>query len=137
MILVTGTRSKEFYSTLGIEVPRLRKKRPFPSLEMSPETAAEFGLTAGDWVSIEAPTTDKAIKRQVAFMEGMHPQVVNAEGLWYMPGEDLVEGTLAVGANVLAPLRDDLDPIIGGSVARCLLCRIKKLPREEIPALAA
>ncbi len=37
--------------------------------------------------------------------------MVNAEGLWYMPGcEDLVEGTLQVGANVLTPPRDDVDP---------------------------
>jgi len=95
-------------------------------LEMSPETAREYGLEEGDWVRIEAPTTDKSIKRQVALVEGMHPRVVNAEGLWYMPGEDQVEGVLAVGANVLTPLRDDLDPVVGGSIARCILCRVRK-----------
>ena len=39
---------------------------------------------------------------------------------------DLVAGALEVGANVLTPLRDDVDPVIGGSIARCLLCRIRK-----------
>ena len=82
------------------------------------------------------PTTDKSIIRQVLILPGMDPRVVNAEGLWYMPGDDLVEGTLRVGANVLTPLRDDLDPIIGGSVARCLLCRIKKV-EEEVKLRAA
>ena len=43
-----------------------------------------------------------------------------------MPGEDQVEGVLAVGANVLTPLRDDLDPVVGGSIARCILCRVRK-----------
>jgi anaerobic selenocysteine-containing dehydrogenase len=95
-------------------------------LEMSPETALELDVSAGDWVTIEAPTTDKSIRRQVALVDGMHPRVVNAEGLWYMPGEDQVEGVLAVGANVLTPLRDDVDPVIGGSIARCILCRVRR-----------
>jgi anaerobic selenocysteine-containing dehydrogenase len=127
LVLVSGTRSIEFYSTLGIEVPSLRKRRPWPLLEMSPETAAGFGLANGDWVEIDAPTTDKKIRRQVALVPGMHPRVVNAEGLWYMPGEDQVKGVLAVGANVLTPLRDDLDPVVGGSIARCILCRVHKV----------
>jgi anaerobic selenocysteine-containing dehydrogenase len=127
LVLVSGTRSIEFYSTLGIEVPSLRKRRPWPVIEMSPEAAAEFGLADGDWVEVEAPTTDKKIRRQVALVPGMHPGVANAEGLWYMPGEDQVEGVLAVGANVLTPLRDDLDPVVGGSIARCILCRVHKV----------
>ena len=132
LILVSGTRSVEFYSTLGIEVPRLRKRRPYPTLEMSPEAARHYGLTAGEWVEISAPTTERSIVRKVALVEGMHPSVVNAEGLWYMPGEDLIAGTLAVGANVLTPLRDDVDPVIGGSIARCILCRVRGLG-DRIP----
>ena len=127
LILVSGTRTVEYYSTLGIEVPRLRRRRPFPGLEIAPETAAEHGLAEGDWVLIEAPTTERGIKRQVTIVPGMHPKVVNAEGLWYMPGrEDLLDGVLEVGANVLTPLTDEADPVCGGSIARCLLCRIAK-----------
>ena len=138
LILISGTRSVEFYSTLGIEIPRLRKRRPWPTLEMAPETAAAHGLEEGDWVRIEAPTTKHAIKRRVALLAGMDPRVVNAEGLWYMPGcKDLVKGALEVGANVLTPLVDDVDPVIGGSIARCLLCRIRKLAEDEMPDLAA
>ena len=135
LVLISGTRSIEFYSTLGIEIPRLRRRRPWPVLEMAPETAAAHGLVAGDWVTIEAPTTDQAIIRRVAVIEGMDPRVINAEGLWYMPGEDLVEGTLMVGANVLTPLRDDVDPVVGGSIARCLLARVRKT--NAVPAQAA
>ena len=134
-ILVSGTRSVEYYSTLGIAMPRLRKRRPWPVIEMSPQTARELALSEGDWAIIEAPTTDKAIKRQVRLVDGMHPRVVNAEGLWYMPGEDQVDGVLSVGANVLTPLRDDVDPVVGGSIARCILCRVRRL--EESVAKAA
>ena len=72
----------------------------------------------------------------MALVEGMHPRVVNAEGLWYMPGEDQVQGVLEVGANVLTPLRDDLDPVVGGSIARCLLCRVRKA-QESVAKAAA
>jgi anaerobic selenocysteine-containing dehydrogenase len=137
LVMVSGTRAVEYYSTLGISIPRLRKRRPWPGLEMAPETAAEYGLAEGDWAEISAPTTDKTIIRQVALVPGMHPRVVNAEGLWYMPGDDPVEGTLKVGANVLTPLRDDLDPVMGGSTARCLLCRIEKTDYRPEEMLAA
>jgi anaerobic selenocysteine-containing dehydrogenase len=127
LVLVSGTRTVELYSTLGIEVPRLLKRRPYPTLEMSPQTAARLGIREDEWAEISAPTTQRTIVRRVALVEGMHPDVVNAEGLWYMPGEDLIAGTLAVGANVLTPLRDDVDPVIGGSIARCILCRVRAL----------
>ncbi len=136
LVLVSGTRAVEYYSTLGISIPRLRKRRPWPGLEMSPETATEHGLVEGDWVRIEAPTTDKSIVRRVTLLPGMDRRVVNAEGLWYMPGEDLVSGTLRVGANVLTPLRDDLDPVMGGSTARCILCRIVKVEDQTRTAAA-
>lgn len=136
-VLVSGTRAVEYYSTLGIQIPYLRNRRPWPGLEMAPETAEALGLEQGDWVRIEAPTTDKTIKRAVAIIPGMDPRVMNAEGLWYTPGcDDLIEGTLEVGANVLTPLTDEVDPICGGSTARCLMCRVVKLTPEEWPAPA-
>ncbi|MCZ7565637.1 MAG: molybdopterin-dependent oxidoreductase [Burkholderiales bacterium] len=127
LVLMSGTRTVEYYSTLGIEVPRLRRRRPFPSLEIAPETAAAHALADGDWVSVAAPTTERTIARRVEIVPGMDPRVVNAEGLWYLPGrEDLIEGVLAVGANVLTPLTDEVDPVCGGSIARAILCRIEK-----------
>lgn len=127
LVLMSGTRTVEYYSTLGIEVPRLRRRRPFPSLEIAPETAAAHGLADGDWVAIAAPTTTRTIARRIEIVPGMHPRVVNAEGLWYLPGrEDLIDGVLAVGANVLTPLTDEVDPVCGGSIARAILCRIEK-----------
>lgn len=137
LAMISGTRAVEYYSTLGISLPRLNKRRPWPGLEMAPETAAEHGLEEGDWVEISAPTTSATIIRQVTLLEGMDPRVVNAEGLWFMPGsDDLVEGTLRVGANVLTPLRDDLDPVMGGSTARAIMCRIRKVacPAEQMAA---
>ena len=138
LVLVSGTRSIEYYSTLGIEVPRLRRRRPWPTLEMAPQTARDHGLEEGDWVRIEVSNTTHSIIRQVALLDGMDPRVVNAEGLWYMPGrDDLIEAVLEVGANVLTPLRDDLDPVCGGSTARCLMCRISKTQTPAPARMAA
>jgi thiosulfate reductase/polysulfide reductase chain A len=133
-VMVSGTRSVEFYSTLGIELPRLRKQRPWPVVEMAPQAASRMGLAENDWVFVESPSTDRRILRRVALLAGMDDRVVNVEGLWYMPGMDLIEGTLAAGANVLTELRDDFDPIIGGSSARAHLCRISKAEGVSLPA---
>ncbi len=130
----TGTRSIEYYSTLGIEVPRLRKRRPWPAVEMAPEAADKLGLAENDWVFVESPTTDRRILRRVALLENMDARVINVEGLWYMPGMDPVKGTLAASANVLTELRDDSDPIIGGSSCRAILCRIHKAEGVPLPA---
>lgn len=81
LVLISGTRSVEYYSSLGISIPRLNRRRPFPGLEMAPETAAKYKLKEGDWVRIEAPTTDHSIVRQVSLLPGMDARVVNAEGL--------------------------------------------------------
>ena len=133
-VTITGTRSVEYYSTLGIEVPSLLKRRPWPVVEMAPEAAAKLGLSKKEWVFIESPSTDKRIVRRVALLKGMDPRVINIEGLWFMPGMDPVEGTLAVGANVLTELRDDSDPIMGGSTCRAILCRISKAVGVNLPA---
>lgn len=133
LILISGTRSIEYYSTLGIEVPSLRRRRPWPTLEMAHETARNHELEEGDWVKIETSNTNRSIIRRVALLDGMDPRVVNAEGLWYMPGrDDLIDALLEVGTNVLTPLRDDLDPVCGGSTARCLMCRITKVQTPDI-----
>lgn len=130
----TGTRSIEYYSTLGIEVPRLRKRRPWPVVEMAPQAADKLGLAENDWVFVESPTTDRRILRRVALLQNMDARVINVEGLWYMPGMDPVKGTLAASANVLTELRDDSDPIIGGSSCRSILCRIHKAEGVPLPA---
>lgn len=133
-VTITGTRSVEYYSTLGIEIPALRRRRPWPVVEMAPQAAAKLGLVEAEWVFIESPTTDKRIVRRVAFLDGMDPRVINIEGLWYMPGMDPVEGTLMVGANVLTELRDDTDPIGGGTSCRAILCRVRKAEGVALPA---
>ncbi len=138
LILISGTRSLEYYSTLGTEIDKLRRRRPFPTIEVAPETARSLGLEEGSWALVESPSTPYGIRRKVALLEGMHLQVVNAEGLWYMPGEEsLVEAVLSVGANVLTQLRDDVDPIIGGSTARCILCRLTPAEAPGSPASRA
>ena len=60
-VAITGTRSEEFYSTFGMEVASLRKRRPWPLVEMAPQAAAELGLADHEWVFVELPTTDKRI----------------------------------------------------------------------------
>jgi len=126
VILLWGVNLSE---TNGSKHMRVRdaQKRGAKTIVADPRptlSAKEASL----WLRVR-PGTDAAL------VSGMDPRVANAEGLWYMPGEDPVEGVLAVGANVLTPLRDDLDPVIGGSTARCILCRVRKV-RENVAKAA-
>jgi len=53
--------------------------------------------------------------------------VVCAEGHWYLPEEpDQQRRLWEANVNVLTSLKDDFDPVIGGSGCRRLLCRIRK-----------
>lgn len=132
-VCISGTRSIEYYSTMGIEVEKLRKKRPWPSLEISEEAAREYGLTEDDWVQVKTPDAPDGIKRKVCILPGLHEKVVNVEGLWFMPGADkILDSIEEVGTNILTPLRDDVDPVCGGSIARCLLAKISKTETPEI-----
>ncbi|MHA1537183.1 MAG: molybdopterin-dependent oxidoreductase [Alphaproteobacteria bacterium] len=50
-------------------------------------------------------------------------------------GEAREEGEIVL--DVLKRMDYGVDPIIGGSIARCILCRIRKLTADEMPNLAA
>lgn len=130
LIMISGTRSIHFYSTMGLEVERLRRTHPDPLLELSPECAELHGIQNGDWVWIESPWSSRRVRRKARVTAGMHERVVNAEGLWYLPGEDPVESALAVGANTLTLLSDAFDPVVGGSMARCVPCRIGRIESD-------
>ena len=126
-ILLTGTRSLEYYGIFGMIVPQLRKVHPDPLLEINPESAKKLGIAEGDWVWVETQNKRGRVKRKAHLTSGIHPMVVNAEGLWYLPERKAQEERLwEANVNVITSLKDDCDPICGGSYARCLLCKVYK-----------
>lgn len=126
-ILITGTRSLPFYHGLGLQVEDLRRLHPDPLVEMSPKAASDLRLREGEWVTLEVPGKDERVRRKVHLLPGLDDRMVCAEGHWYLPEEpDQHRRMWETNINVLTSLRDDFDPVIGGSGCRRLLCRVRK-----------
>jgi thiosulfate reductase/polysulfide reductase chain A len=126
-ILITGTRSLPLYHGLGIAVSSLRKHHPYPIVEISPFAAKKLGVNDGDSVFIEVPEKTARVTRKVRIVNDLHDNVACAEGHWYLPEEqDQNKRLWEANINILTSLRDDFDPVVGGSGCRSLLCRITK-----------
>ncbi|MGB9886728.1 MAG: molybdopterin-containing oxidoreductase family protein [Moorellales bacterium] len=126
-IMITGTRTLPFYHGLGLQIPAFRKLHPEPLLEISAAAAERLGIHEGDLVVLEVPGRNDKAYRKAHIVPGLHDHVVCAEGHWYLPEEpDYEKRVWSANVNVLTSLRDDYDPVVGGSGARCLLCRVSR-----------
>ena len=61
----------------------MRRRYPDPLLQINPETARKLGIADGDVVHIETPLG--SIRQKAELMEGIHPEVVHADGYWWFP----------------------------------------------------
>ncbi len=129
LILITGGRFNPYYHSEHRHVDSHRKKRPWAIMQLNPETAAEHGISEGDWVWIETPRG--RVRQKAELMEGIDPRVVHAEhGWWYpeLPGEEpWLHGLWESNINVCT--EDDPDAcnqISGGWPLRTGLCKIYK-----------
>jgi hypothetical protein len=65
------------------QVKEVRRQRPFPVLQMHPQTARSLGLEDGDWAWIE---NDRGrVLQKVERFDGMQHDVVHADGQWWYP----------------------------------------------------
>ena len=135
LILITGGRFLPMFQSehrqLGMG---LREQHPDPLVDIHPDTAAELGITNGDWAYIE--TLRGVIRMKAKVTTDIHPRVINCEHLWWFPEKPAREpwlgGMWESNCNVLT--RDDpdtCDPLTGGWTMRALLCRVYK---ERTPA---
>jgi len=128
--LITGGRMREFFHSEWRQVDSVRRKRPYPLMQIHPETAAGLGIKEGDWVWIETPRG--RVRQKAEFLEGIDPGVVHAEhGWWFpeLPGEEpWLHGVWESNINVV--MNDDPDvcnQITGSWPLRTALCKVYKL----------
>ena len=78
--MTTGAGSRYFYRSHHKMLDKMRKKRPYPFLEIHPKTAGDLGIEEDAWVYVETPL---GRVRQVAKLrDWMDPRVVHADGCW-------------------------------------------------------
>lgn len=129
LILTTGGRHNPFYHSEHRQVPSLRKRHPFPLMQLNPETAKKLGIAEGDWVWIETPRGK--IKQKCQLLKGIDPRVVHAQHGWWFPEQPAEEPSLhgVFESNINVCTDDDPDhcnQISGGWPLRALLCKVYK-----------
>jgi len=128
--LITGGRRMEYFHSEGRQIPTLRKRRPDPTAEMHPDSAAAHGIADGQWVEIVTPSG--SIRQKARLTEDIHPKVISVEHGWWFPekpGPD--HGVWRANANLLTSDGPPYDPAFGSCVFRGLPCRIAPAPDTE------
>ncbi|MBW1801248.1 MAG: molybdopterin-dependent oxidoreductase, partial [Deltaproteobacteria bacterium] len=130
LMLITGGRFRPFFHSEHRQIESLRKKYPYPKIQIHPETAQKYGVEDGDWVWIETPRG--RIRQQCQCFDGIHPQVVHGEhGWWFpeLPGEEpWLSGMWESNINILTD--DDperCNPRSGGWPLKTALCKVYKV----------
>jgi len=124
-VLITGSRSIEYFNSEGKNIPSLREHHPDPIVEIHPATAKKHGIIDGDWVKIYNLRGEASLKAKLT--ESVEPQVIHAEhGWWYPEIESPDHGFNISNINVLTDDRPPIDPLMGSTCLRGLLCNIER-----------
>jgi anaerobic selenocysteine-containing dehydrogenase len=86
LILTTGARDWASFHSEHRQVKRLRSLKPWPEVEIHPDTAKQYGLQHGDWVWVE--NQFGRAKRKVKVTPTINPRIVNTDHGWWFPEEE-------------------------------------------------
>jgi anaerobic selenocysteine-containing dehydrogenase len=129
LILSAGGRQPYYFHSQYRQVPWLRERQPYPTVQIHPETAGELGIEEGEWIWIETPRG--RIQQVARLFAGMDPRVVVAQASWWYPEEPGPDhGLWKSNVNVLTSNGPPYDPAIGSTTFRALLCKVYKVEDE-------
>jgi anaerobic selenocysteine-containing dehydrogenase len=101
-----------------------------PEVEMHPDTAAQRGIAAGDWVSVTTPTG--GMRARAHLNPSLDPRVVVGEHGWWQPSREVN----APGYDPFSPAGSNFnltvdpaarDPISGTVSHRANLCEVRRV----------
>ena len=127
-VMLTGGRNHQYFHSEYRESAYMRSIRPFPVVEINPETAHENGVEEGDWVCIE--TTMGSIKQVAHLTEGIDARVVHCDHDWWFPekgAQDGLHGAFDSNPNAIIDNDKVFDPAVGTDNFSSM-CRIYKSP---------
>ena len=132
-VLTTGARLPMYFHSEGRQIPKLRKGRPEPQVEIHPDTAARHGIAQDDWVRIASPRG--SILQRALLTSKILPGVIHCQHGWWFPERKGTEyGIWESNANLLTSQAPPYDPAMGTYQLRGLLCRIEKSQAPDIAA---
>lgn len=128
LILIAGSRVRPYTHSSQRQLDKLRQRHPYPLLQIAPETAARLSIAQGDTVYIETPLG--TVRQKAQLLEGMHPQVVHADGYWWFPEQPEADpclfGVWDSNINSIIPDDPEVCDYTGDNLLRALLCRVYK-----------
>lgn len=126
LVLTSGARVSNFFTSEHRQLPRLRRGHPEPLVELHPDTAATLDIKEGEWIWIESKRGK--IRQKAKLTTGIDPRVVNVEfGWWFPERKDGDYGIWESNANVLTNIEPPYDPAMGTYQLRALLCKVYKV----------
>ena len=126
-LILTNFKLLEYIHGQYRAIPSLRRRVPYPFVEINPDTAAREGVSDGQWVYVETPKG--RIKLLAKVTNIVPPGVVATQHGWWqhcpelgLPGFDPLSSE---GANVnLIIGNEDMDPISGSVPNKSYRCRL-------------
>jgi anaerobic selenocysteine-containing dehydrogenase len=128
-LILTSAKPSLFCQTQHRALPSLRKRAPYPEVELHPAAAQSRGVANGDWVTIETP--EGMVRARARLNDSLDPLVaVGEHGYWQacaeigLPGYDPF-GSMGANVNLLigTAVRD---PVSGTAPHRSYLCEIRR-----------
>jgi len=133
-LVLTNAKTTQFVHAQHRGLPSLRRARPYPEVELHPDTAAAAGIAGGTWVRVETP--EGAVQVVARLNPAVKPGVVVGQHGWWQACDELAlpgySPYSAEGANVnLLVSNRWRDPISGGTPFRSARCRLRPITPPE------
>jgi len=128
LILIAGSRYKEYFHSEGRQISSLRKRLPYPEIEIHPDTADKANIMDGDWIWVETPQVPgERVKLRAKLTGGIDPRVVHTAYAWWFPEEPAPEhACFDSNISVVISDRPPREEVCGSVPVRGTLCRIYK-----------
>ena len=86
LVMTSGARFWGMFHSEHRQIERMRHYRPWPLMEIHPDTAAKYGIKDGDWVWMEGPLG--RAKRKAKLTPIMDRRLVSCDHGWWFPEGD-------------------------------------------------
>lgn len=126
LILTTGARNWGYFHSEGRQIPHLRRVHPDPEVKINPEDAKTYGISEGDWVTIE--NQFGSCKQKAHVTPRIKQGVVSADHGWWFPErepDDTYFGTLESNINNCLPITSGKVGL--GNSYKSVLCKVSKV----------
>jgi len=126
LILITGSRSLNFFHSEGRQIEGLRILEPQPQAEIHPDTAAAYGIRDGELVSLETPLVPGEKTRfQAKLTKDISVGLVHVPHGWWFPERSAPEyGCFDSNPNVVISGSHPRDRSCASIPSRGTLCRV-------------